>query len=209
VGEPPFDRCVFINCPFDDAYKPILNAILFCVMSLNFVPRLATERVDSGETRLLKIKGLIEGARYSIHDLSRCQASKAGEHYRLNMPFELGLDYGCRQYFGEGRDGKKFLILEEKRYRYQAALSDLAGADIESHGGHWETAVRKVRNWLCSEAGAPAPGAQRIADAYTDFLGWHWKTQLSRGFSEDDIRDYPVRELLDAMTDWIARGRPV
>src|SRR6476619_3590136 len=57
-----------------------------------------------------------------------------------------------------GRDAKRLLVLEEKPYR-QAALSDIAGSDIEYHGADFQRAVRKVRNWLVSEAAIEAPGA--------------------------------------------------
>lgn len=139
----PFERSVFVNCPFDEDYDSILQAMLFCILYMGFSPRLARERNDSGEVRLEKIRGLIEESKYSIHDLSRCQARRKGEHFRLNMPFELGVDYACRQYFGSGRDEKRFLVLEEKPYRYQAALSDIAGCDIQYHGGDFQKAVGK------------------------------------------------------------------
>lgn len=114
MAEDAFEKSVFINCPFDKDYEPILQAILFCVIFLGFEPRIATENSDSGSIRLEKIRDLIENSKFSIHDLSRCQAKKKGEHFRLNMPFELGVDYGCRQYLGNGRNEKKLLILEEK-----------------------------------------------------------------------------------------------
>jgi hypothetical protein len=107
-----FKTSVLINCPFDKDYEPILQAMLFCIIYLGFHPRLATERSDSAESRLDKILELIESSKYSIHDLSRCQATKDGQISRLNMPFELGIDYGCRRYFGNGREQKKILILE-------------------------------------------------------------------------------------------------
>ena len=204
-----FDECVFINCPFDEDYAPILQAILFCVVYLGFTPRLATERTDSAESRLDKIRGLIEASKYSIHDLSRCQAKKKGEHFRLNMPFELGIDYGCRQYFGDGREEKRILILEERPYRYQAALSDLSGCDIETHGADYQKAVRKVRNWLVTEAGGHAHGATHILGKYVDFQEWHYERQLTAGFSDEDIQDYPTKELLDAMITWRKAGEPV
>ena len=91
---PDFGRSVFINCPLDDEYKPLLQAILFCLIRFGFKPRIATERTDSAESRLEKIKELIRSSKYSIHDLSRCQSSGPREHYRMNMPFELGLDFG-------------------------------------------------------------------------------------------------------------------
>ncbi|MEH3116168.1 MAG: hypothetical protein PGN25_00700 [Methylorubrum populi] len=204
-----FEDCVFINCPFDADYDPLLQAILFCIVYLGLTPRLARERADGGAVRLDKIVTLIEGAKYSIHDLSRCQARKKGEHYRLNMPFELGVDYGCRKYYGGNRASKTILILEERNYRYQAALSDLAGCDIEAHGGSFETAVRKVRNWLVAEAGIKAQGAGAILDAYDAFQGWYYKRQQAAGFSEQDILDYATPELLAAMRDWVALGRPL
>lgn len=209
MSEAGFANSVFINCPFDEEFEPILQAILFCVVYLGLTPRLASERTDSAENRLEKIQGLIEGAKYSIHDLSRCQATSAGEHYRLNMPFELGIDYACRRYFGEGRQEKKILILEEKPYRYQVALSDLSGCDIEAHAGDFQKAVRKVRNWLVNEAKTPSHGAGKILRKYTDFQEWHYERQLAAGFSEEDIQDYPTKELLEAMMEWVAAGEPI
>jgi hypothetical protein len=205
----PFENCVFINCPLDEDYEPILQAIIFCIVYLGFSPRISTERNDSGENRLEKIQGLIESSKYSIHDLSRCQAKEKDEHFRLNMPFELGIDYGCRQYFGRGRENKKILILEEKKYRYQTAISDLSGCDIQAHAGDFQIAVRAVRNWLVSEAGVAAEGASRILGAYTDFQEWHYERQLDAGFSEADIQDYPTKELLEAMNTWMAEGKPI
>lgn len=204
-----FADSVFINCPFDKDYEPILQAILFCVLCLGKTPRLATERQDGGENRLDKIRGLIEASKYSIHDLSRCQAKKKGEHFRLNMPFELGIDYGCRQYYGSGREAKKFLILEEKRYRFQAAISDISGSDIEAHGADHRKAVACVRNWLVSEAGVASIGAAKILAEYGDFQEWYWEKKLGEGASEEEIREYPTSELVASIKEWIALGKPL
>lgn len=209
MAEPPFEQSVFINCPFDPDYDALLQAILFCVVDLGFVPRLARERSDSAEMRVEKITGLIEASLYSIHDLSRCVAKKRGEHFRLNMPFELGIDWACRRYFGSGREAKRFLILEEKPYRYQAALSDISGCDIQYHAANFQQAVRKVRNWLVSEAGITADGATRILARYTDFQGWYFEKQLAAGFSDEDIKDYETSELLAAMMEWKDAGHPI
>lgn len=208
MAEDAFEKSVFINCPFDKDYEPILQAILFCVIFLGFEPRIATENSDSGSIRLEKIRDLIENSKFSIHDLSRCQAKKKGEHFRLNMPFELGIDYGCRQYLGNGRNEKKLLILEEKSFRYQAAISDLSGCDIKTHSADFQKAVRQVRNWLVSEAKAETIGATAILGAYADFQEWYYERQLAAGFSEEDIQDYPTSELLGAMKTWVAEGKP-
>lgn len=209
MGEEDYKTNVFLNCPFDRDYDPILQAIAFCLIYLGFSPRFARESGDSGEVRLGKIRSLIESSRYSIHDLSRLQARKAREYYRLNMPFELGIDYGCRQYL-VGRGDKQLLVLEEKPYRYQAALSDLAGCDIEAHSGRFDEAVRKVRNWLTGAASLKrAAAASRILDAYADFQEWYYERQLSLGFADADIQDYSTPELLASMREWVVTGKPI
>ena len=203
----PYETNVFINCPFDVEYAPILQAILFAVVRLGLSPRLATERSDSGETRLEKIRELIEGSKFSIHDLSRCQARQKGELFRLNMPFELGIDWGCRHYF-EGRSAKQFLILEEKPYRFQAALSDISGCDIETHGARYDIAMKKVRNWLRQQTECAAPGPSALIQDYVTFSEWEYEWLLSDGYSENDIKEYPTFERLEAMQRWIVLKRP-
>jgi len=143
-----FNENVFVNCPFDEEYLSLLRPLLFTIIYLGFKPRIALEELDSSQPRIQRIIGLITSSRYAIHDLSRLQAREAGEYYRLNMPFELGIDVGCRL-FGKGqRTQKKFLVLEAERYRYQAAISDLSNSDIAVHGGDPESIVTEVRNWL-------------------------------------------------------------
>ena len=44
-----FSKNVFINCPFDEQYIPLLRSILFTIVYLGFTPRIASERFDSGE----------------------------------------------------------------------------------------------------------------------------------------------------------------
>jgi hypothetical protein len=40
---------VFINCPFDSSYRPILNAIIFAVQFAGFRPRCALEASNAGD----------------------------------------------------------------------------------------------------------------------------------------------------------------
>ena len=124
------------------------------------------------------------------------------------MPFELGVDFGCRNYGGEPLSRKVILILEEEPYRYQAAISDLAGNDIQAHGGMYKTAVRKVRNWLAGIGGFERVGVARILAEYEDFQKWYYERQLEAGFSEEDIQDYSTGEVLQAMFEWTDEGRP-
>lgn len=159
---PPFERSVFINCPFDPDFAPILQAIAFCVVYLGFAPRLAPENADNAVARLDRIAELIRESKYAIHDLSRCKGAVADEYVRMNMPFELGLDYGCRRYGDGGLAEKSILVLERTRYDYQKALSDISGWDIRAHDGDFEKAILHVRAWLVATAGAEPVGAARI-----------------------------------------------
>jgi hypothetical protein len=89
---------VFINCPFDPAYRPILNAILFAVIDLGFVARCALEEEDTGDFRLSKIERIIEECRYGINDLSAVSLDVVTGLPRFNMPLELGLFFGCKRF---------------------------------------------------------------------------------------------------------------
>ena len=151
---------------------------------------------------------IVGESKYGIHDLSRCRATVAGEYARMNMPFELGIDHAsCR--FGGGRlSGKSILVLEHTRYDFQKALSDIAGWDIEPHEGSYEKAMSRVRNWLIAKAGAERTGLSAIKGKYEDFQEWYWERELASGSSEDDIREYPTSELINAMHDWMQAGQP-
>ena len=50
-----YQRSVFINCPFDDDYAPILRAIIFAVVDCGFAPRCALEALDASQIRIQKI----------------------------------------------------------------------------------------------------------------------------------------------------------
>jgi len=206
---PSFERSVFINCPFDESYAPILQAVAFCVADLGFSPRLAPENGDNGASRLERIIDLVRGSRFGIHDLSRCKAVEVGEYYRMNMPFELGVDHGAAR-FGQGQlTSKSILVLENERFDYQRSLSDIAGWDIETHGNDYERAVLIVSRWLIRVAGAAPVGPSKILHDYADFQEWYWERELGRGASEDDIRKYPTIDFVQAMSEWVSSGRPV
>lgn len=89
---------VFINCPFDDTYKPTLHAILFAVYDLSFTARSALEVDDASELRLDKIMRIIGQCAYGIHDISSVGLSSGTNLPRFNMPLELGLYLGCKRF---------------------------------------------------------------------------------------------------------------
>lgn len=199
-----FETDVFVNCPFDAEFLPLLRPILFAVIDVGLNPRIALESLDSGTPRFERIVALIEGSKYAIHDLSRLQAERAGEYYRLNMPLELGLDIGCRL-FKQGRSKtKRCLILETERFRYQAAISDMSGSDIATHGGEPAKALAAVRNWLNTEAHLHARGAAAVWSRFNSFMTTNYLALQTRGYSDQDVEQLSVAELMNDMRRWVA-----
>jgi hypothetical protein len=161
---------VFINCPFDTAYKPMMDAAIFAVASCRFTVRTALEARDSGELRLDKIYRLIGECEHSIHDLSRVELDTASGLPRFNMPIELGIALGFRR-FARRRVTPKLLVLDSERYRYQSYASDLAGLDISAHGNDPARLIDAVRDFLSIDR----PGlsdADEIVTQYRAFEKW-------------------------------------
>ncbi|WP_421786961.1 hypothetical protein [Hyphobacterium sp.] len=196
-----FETNVFYNCPFDKDYKPILEAVVFCLKYLQLTPLLASQENDGGESRVDKICRLIASAKYGIHDLSRIRAKKRGEIFRLNMPFELGIDFGARRLYSEKYGDKSLLILGIEPFRYQAALSDLAGSDIRSHAGRATDAVEEVRNWFSARLPGETPGPSMIWGRYNDFRGENYIRLTERDFNNAQISRLPISELMSDMDD--------
>ncbi|MCH3993746.1 MAG: hypothetical protein LKE54_01580 [Prevotella sp.] len=132
---------IFINCPFDEEYRPLLRAMLYVACFYKLTPLISTSR-DSKKNRLEDIIKMMKKAKYSIHDLSRMEARSSGDIYRMNMPFELGLNYGL------GVEDKVFLIFEGEQYKVKRALSDIDGWDIKCHKNDPEIVVREFRKWF-------------------------------------------------------------
>lgn len=199
-----FEKNVFVNCPFDPQYLPLLRSLLFTIIYLRLKPRIALEAMDAGQARLDKIVGLIADSKFGIHDLSRVEAANAGELFRLNMPFELGIDFGCRLYGRGPQKGKRFLILEAEPHRYRAALSDLSVSDIESHVNEPYRVVGIVRNGLKNVHPMHAAGPAKITGAFSDFMAQNYDDLMAKGFSPTDIEALPVPELIECMEQWVA-----
>jgi len=202
-----FSKNVFINCPFDEQYIPLLKSILFTIIYLGFTPRIALERSDSGEARINKIIDLIKASKFSIHDLSRIKASKKSEYFRLNMSFELGVDIGCRIFKdGQAKD-KKCLILEKERYRYQKALSDLSNSDIKSHDNEPEEVIRQIRDWFVVNELERADSGTIIWDSFNKFMADFYLKREKEGFQEKDIQRMPIPEFIRFINEWIIERR--
>lgn len=164
-------RDVFINCAFDQQFRPIFRAIVFAVIRSGFRARCALETQDGAENRFSKIQSIIEDCRYGIHDISRVESDGTPPLPRFNMPLELGVFLGARRY-GEGvQKRKRALILDAQPYRYQRLISDIAGQDIEAHDGDPLKAIAIVVIWLRQQSKATTiPGGHAVATEYVAFL---------------------------------------
>ena len=166
-----YDTSVFINCPFDRAYRPLFEAVVFAVYDCGFYPRCALEVDDSSQVRIEKITAIIRHCRLAIHDVSRTQMDRGTRLPRFNMPLELGLFLGAKVFGGREQRRKAAIILDTDPYRYQKYISDIAGQDIRAHGGTIVDAIRAVRNFLASHATEDVilPGGDRVAERYGRF----------------------------------------
>ena len=199
-----FSNNVFINCPFDPDYIPLLRPLLFTILYLGYNPRIASESSDSGEVRFQKICQLIEQSRISIHDLSRIRSAKKKEYYRLNMPFELGVDIGCRRYKGGQTNKKKCLVLEKERHRYRKALSDLSGSDIKNHNNEPEEIVRQTRSWFVENENPRADSGTKIWESFNEFMADFYQKRKKEGYKARDLEMMPIPEYILFIKDWLA-----
>jgi len=161
---------VFINCPFDEKYSEIRDAIVFAVFDCGFIPRCALEEDNGGHVRFDKIKRLIANSKFGIHDISRTELDTNTNLPRFNMPLELGVFIGAAKFGDTQQKKKNTLILDREPYRYQVFLSDIAGQDIRSHNNNAAEAITHVRNWLNSASGRKTiPGGAAILGRYNKF----------------------------------------
>jgi len=157
---------VFINVPFDDAYDPLLEALIFAIQGSGYKVRCALEENDSGDIRLDKLARLIGESPRSIHDLSRVVVPDLP---RFNMPFELGMVMGAKRY-SRSRKRDRVVIMVNERFQFPAYLSDLAGNDTHPHNGNPHNVIGVVRDFLDhAPNGRPLPGRAALVETFDQF----------------------------------------
>jgi hypothetical protein len=183
---------------------PIMRAIVFTVIASGYHPRCALDSTDGAEIRIGKIATMIGECDWGIHDLSRVEVGP-GEVPRFNMPMELGLHLGAR-ILGEGSHRRKrALILDSERHRYDRALSDISGQDIEAHDNDPDSAIRCVRNWLSEHRRhnePPLPGAAALQSDYRIFKEEIGVLLARRRL---DPHDLTHSDFLFAVRDWLEK----
>jgi hypothetical protein len=166
------DLDVFINCPFDEAYQPFFDAIVWTVMRYGYRARCAKEADDSGRNRLQKIIGIIGECRFAVHDISRTEPDAVNALPRFNMPLELGLWLGAEAFGGEAHAERQCCVFDVDQYRFQKFISDIAGHDIHAHGGRVDRLIVELTKWLRTLPGEDHPGGgEAMIEEYELFRG--------------------------------------
>lgn len=200
-----YERNVFINCPFDDGYRNMFEALIFAVFECGLRPRCALELSDAADVRIDKIMRIVEECRWGIHDISRTELNKNGLP-RFNMPLELGIFLGARRFGPKPQKQKSCLMLDSTPYRYQQFMSDIAGQDISSHEGNSAQAVKAVRDWLgTSKAGIhPPPGPEAIMERLARFMA---ELPEICATTQRKVIDLTFVEFADAASTWLKLER--
>lgn len=188
-----YERSIFLNCPFDNDYQPLFEALAFTTLFCGFQPRTVFEIPDAGEARLEKIFKLIGSCKYGVHDISRTELTERLP--RFNIPFELGLFFGAQRFDPLQVRQKQSVILDKHRYRYQQFISDLAGIDVMNHDGRAQQMVRTIRDWLRNNSGdRDIPGSQLIAKQFALY---------KKTVKASAARALTYAEIISTMTQWI------
>jgi len=157
---------IFINCPFDEDYMPLLQAIIYSIYRCGFIPQCALGEDNASDIRLDKIIRCTKNCRYGIHDISRIEVNTNG-FPRFNMPFELGIFFGAKQFGNKQQQNKNALIFEKTKYTYQQYISDLNGIDTKAHANNPQIVIRNIRDWLVSASKrSTIPGYNIILKEY-------------------------------------------
>jgi len=196
-----YEDNVFINCPFDGAYQRLFRALVFAVHDCGFVVRCALELDDGSEVRIDKIRRIIAESRYGIHDISRTEIDEGSGLPRFNMPLELGLFLGAKQFGGPKHRAKACLIFDRERYRYQQFCSDIAGQDIRAHDCDEREVIRGVRDALRSwRPDRELPGARVMFDRYLGFLDVLPRITRQMRVDSDELT---FSDLTTAISEWL------
>jgi hypothetical protein len=203
MSRPGYNDSVFINCPFDDDYKPILRAIVYAIYRCGFLPQTALDEDDGTESRLLKIIRKMRGCRYGVHDLSRIELNPANLP-RFNMPFELGVFFGAKHFGDIMQNRKNALILERDKYVYQQFISDLNGIDTKAHYNDPVIAMTRVHSWLntASRRTKTIPGEALLRRQYNEFNQLLPDLATVTGYAVDTL---PFLNLLDIVQEVVTK----
>jgi hypothetical protein len=123
------------------------------------------------------------------------------------MPLELGIFLGAKHFGIEHNKLKSALILDREQYRYQKFISDIAGQDIQSHGGKPTGVIKPIRDWLATASGRIRipQGANHIAARFKAF-----NNNLPKMCSELHIKpkELTFNDYTAVISEWLKFNAP-
>jgi hypothetical protein len=167
AADEPRRRAVFINCPFDTKFQPLLDTLIFVVVCCDFEPRSAVEDLAGSTPRMLRIVQRLRDSQLSIHDLSRFKGERPRYLARWNMPLELGMAIEMKHAHErkEAPFSHDWLALAPDDLPERMVVSDLNGYDIDRYADRPRLASKTIY-WLRArrrELGLPDPRLARAA----------------------------------------------
>ena len=198
------DLAVFINCPYDNEYRDIFEALIFAVIVCGFIPTSAKTPIEGGLSRIDRIFKCLDHSGFSFHDLSRCKGEGDDNLARFNMPLELGIAMGQKIY-AENNDkpGHDWCLLVRKDSNYKRVVSDLAGYDPREYEGEISGAIQAVMVWLSVQQNArpDMPPPRLVMDVMDDYL------KMVEGLRDDWLGDeIPWHMFLKAAGDFAVKS---
>jgi len=194
------NKNIFINCPFDDDYFELFDAILFAIYFCGCKPRCALEIDDGTQIRLDKIFTIIEECDLGLHDISRTELNLHNLP-RFNMPLEFGVFLGAKRFGGKKQKNKSCIIFDKDQYRYMEFISDISGQDIKAHDNLPDRIIREIRNWLNTfdELGR-LPGATAIIRKYEEYLRNKPAVLEELDLTDEDVQYADTTQIIE---NWI------
>lgn len=201
-------RSVFINCPFDQEYETLFDAIVFAITACGFTPRCALESGSVSTPRMEQIFRALNSSKYSIHDLTRCRGEGDENLARFNMPLEFGIAFGKWHDSRDSRMPHDWLVLLPADHYYKRCVSDLGGNDPRTHMSTVQSIVPPVMSWLATRPDVPGrtPTAQQVIEKMPRFdeaikaLRQEWSNNPPWG----DVLDAALKVAKDAR--FVPRG---
>lgn len=197
---------VFLNCPYDTRYTPLLRSLVFTTMYCGFRPRSVLEAPTVSKARLQRILAIMADCQFGIHDITLAEPDSDGLP-RSNVPFELGVFQGLQR-FGPRLSGeRRSLILSEDSLQHQKYLSDISGMDVQAHGSDPRKLSKVVSNWLHAASGRDVfPPSSEVWSKYKWFCSDLPKVVSS--LQLDSADDLSFTDFTWVISEWLTSNLP-
>jgi len=116
------------------------------------------------------------------------------------MPLELGLFLGAKHYGDTDQRRKGLIVMDEEPYRYQQAISDISGQDVQCHDGDITEAIRRIRDWLRNVSKRKTlHGGNHMISRYRQYEADYPAICAALKYDETSL---PFNDLWETMTEW-------